>query len=54
MEKTKNTHRYYQHSIATIKQRVAERRRGVMNSDRYIDARRSIFIDNLNSGKQNL
>ena len=43
MEKTKNMPSYYQQNKAILRQRIVERRRVVMNSERYIDARRPIY-----------
>ena len=52
MENLNTTQRYYQQNKTKIKQQVAARRRMVANSDKYIDARRPILIEALNSGEQ--
>ena len=54
MENINNNQSYYQQNKVKIKQHIVERRRIVMNSDKYIDARRPILIEALNSGEQNI
>ena len=43
---------YYQQNRERIIRNTVERRRLVMNSDKYINANRQKLIDDLNSGKQ--
>ena len=52
MENLNTTQRYYQQNKTKIKQQVAARRRMVANSDKYIDARRPMLIEALNSGER--
>ena len=52
MENLTTTQRYYQQNKTKIKQQVAARRRMVANSDKYIDARRPMLIEALNSGER--
>ena len=52
MENINNNQSYFQQNKTKIKQQVVERRRDVMNSDKYIDARRPILIEALNSGER--
>ena len=43
---------YYQRNKDVIKKRMLDRRRIIQHSDTYIDARRPILIDALNTGHQ--
>ena len=50
--KDKDTLSYYQRNRDVVKKRMLDRRHIIQNSDKYIDARRPILIEALNSGQQ--
>ena len=52
LSKVKDTLSYDQRNKDVIKKRMLDRRHIIQNSDKYIDARRPILIEALNSGQQ--